>query len=766
MILPDSYHNKRTDKAIQLYILLISLFILCLFIRPAFSDQHASVRVLIIHSFHKGDRWNDDLGEGISQNLEASSLHPEIIYEYMDSQRYPGRDNHRLLHRLYATKYHLHPPDLVVTTDENALKFILQHHDSLFPDIPVVFCGIKYFNKDMLFGEKDITGIVEKVDIGKNIELAKQINPNISELLIVVDNSDTSIAMILTILSWMKNHPSDLKIEFTPLMTMQKLRSKLSALSKESAVILVNFTSDKDGQLFSSEQSAKIISQSSPVPVYVLWDNYLSNGVLGGYLISAREQGKQVAQIAERILLSGKVNTPPILKYFASQYIFDFQQLKKFKVDFSRLPKQSAIINEPYSFFKQYKHIIYSAILGIVFLITVIVYLSLNILKRQRMEKELTKYSRRLNFLYKADEMILDSHGIASMGEKTLDLVLSTFYYLFYGIIIKDFHKGSHVFVSQDNQRGALSDLLQSNKKIFSPNFEWPDNGEPYGFEKDVFVKVTPIKFKKEVFGVLIYTRGHDKINPKLVQVNEDLARSMATAYSNLRLRMRSEQYEKELKQISMHTITAQENERKHLSHELHDELGQGLTAVGLNLRLVKKKLAQASAGETLNYLNESEDYIRKISQQVHDLSIDLRPPMLDDLGLMATMRWYLHQCEQRSNLSTELTTQGNMSIVLPDAISVTFYRVLQETLNNVMKHSKATNVDVFFRIHQKGVRLYIRDNGKGFSMDDIRRGAIGILGMRERLEALGGHLKVRTALNEGTIVVAKIEFEGKHAQN
>ena len=733
---------------------------------PLFSARAwTGYKVLIIHAFHRGDRWDDDLGLGIKQGLDASGLDIELAYEYMDSQRFGDDKTLALTAALYAHKYQNNPPDIIATTDETALKFILARHHEIFPGIPVVFCGIKFFDDNWLYGEKDITGIVEKVDMDKNIRLARQLNPATRNLLVVADNSDTSIATIKAVLSWLKHHPGTVNVEFTPLLTMAALGGRLERLPSDTAVLLVNFTEDLDGRRFSSDQSASIISRHSPVPVYTLWDNYLSRGVLGGHLISARAEGRKTADLIVQRLENKSAVPMPVLRHFASKYVFDFKQLKRHRIDLSRLPQESRIINRPFSFYDHYKRLIYITLLGTVCLVFIIVFLSLNIAQRRRTERALTRSSRRLDFLYKADEMILNSASIDTMAQKTLALSIDTFSYLMYAIVIRE---GNHhrIFAGSRALRSCLAKMIDADDRLFEAGSAWPDDPFVFGLPPDATILFTPIRARGQNYGALIYGTDRHRENLHLEQVNEDLARSLATACANFCLKSRSKQYEQELKQVSAHLINAQETERKHLSHELHDELGQAMTAIGLNLRLVKRNVEKNDARHIITLLEETEVCVKNMADQVHDMSLDLRPPMLDDLGLVATARWYLARCEQRTGLTAVFHARGNIEAEIPGTMAVALYRVLQETLNNIVKYAAATRVEVILRIGPKGAELAINDDGKGFSTDQIRQEAIGIFGMRERLQALGGTLAVQSAPGAGTAVVASIRFGRQHERH
>ena len=196
---------------------------------------------------------------------------------------------------------------------------------------------------------------------------------------------------------------------------------------------------------------------------------------------------------------------------------------------------------------------------------------------------------------------------------------------------------------------------------------------------------------------------------------------------------------------FSRQLVRAQEAERRHIARELHDEIGQALTAIKLELRSIE----QAWTGSSLS-LAESIAIADRTMQQVRDLSLDLRPSLLDDFGLYPALRWYLNRHTQRAGLHLHLTGAGN-GPRLPVDLETVCFRVAQEALTNIMRHAAATNVWVELR--RRGRRFYmtIRDDGAGFDVEAareaaVRGGSMGLLGMQERVRLVGGRMKLTSS--------------------
>ena len=208
---------------------------------------------------------------------------------------------------------------------------------------------------------------------------------------------------------------------------------------------------------------------------------------------------------------------------------------------------------------------------------------------------------------------------------------------------------------------------------------------------------------------------------------------------------------------LSRQLITAQESERRHLARELHDEIGQVLTAINLNLQLVKSNAPEHVQPKVADGLQ----LVGHAIQQVRDLSLNLRPSMLDDFGLRATLEWFLERQRERSSCAFHLETRNEGIELSPDFRTVC-YRVVQEAVTNVQRHSHARNVWVALEKSTTGVKLSIRDDGRGFDVAaaeqrSARGGSMGLLGMRERVELLGGKCAIHSAPDAGTTI--QVEF-------
>ena len=208
---------------------------------------------------------------------------------------------------------------------------------------------------------------------------------------------------------------------------------------------------------------------------------------------------------------------------------------------------------------------------------------------------------------------------------------------------------------------------------------------------------------------------------------------------------------------LSAHLQNSREDERMKIAREIHDELGQSTTALKLNMSwLSKKNLSEEVAvknriDDTINLLNDMVKSIRRISQ-------DLRPSILDNLGLCAAIEWYIGEFEKRTSIKCTFDNQLIDDSNLTNNVKTTLFRICQESLTNVMRHAEATCVDCVLKRNQNEVILSIHDNGKGFNITQKNK-SFGLLGMQERASMINGNLIIKSAPDNGTTICAEIKL-------
>jgi len=286
------------------------------------------------------------------------------------------------------------------------------------------------------------------------------------------------------------------------------------------------------------------------------------------------------------------------------------------------------------------------------------------------------------------------------------------------------------------------------NDLVNDPRTEHPEWAEQ---ERIIALAGYPLMVEGRLVGVLaMFARqalGSDTLEA-LALVADTIAQGAERKQAEEALRRANEQ----LHVLSRRLFQIQENERRHLARELHDQLGQALTAAKIDLQAAQS-LEERTA--VVRRLDDSIAILERLLQQVRQLSLELRPPLLDDLGLVPALRWYLDQQAQRADLRVEFFADPALERV-DAAIETACFRVAQEALTNVVRHARAQTVSVELDRTPEALHLVVRDDGIGFDVVRAQQSAsLGLLGMRERVTLLGGELDCKSAPGRGTEVHA-----------
>lgn len=213
--------------------------------------------------------------------------------------------------------------------------------------------------------------------------------------------------------------------------------------------------------------------------------------------------------------------------------------------------------------------------------------------------------------------------------------------------------------------------------------------------------------------------------------------------------------------------VSAQEDEQRRISRELHDQMGQSLAALLLGLKSLKDSVKEAGGKQ---FIQRLQDITNRIADEMHSLIRELRPTALDDLGLHTALANYVEEWSQRSNLEFDFHANGLLDQRLPTQLESTIYRIVQEAVNNVIKHANAENVSIILEKRGNRVLLIVEDDGVGFDVEGLletpaKKRRLGLLGMQERVALVGGSLSIESTPGVGTTVLVHIDMSGDNQE-
>ncbi len=212
-------------------------------------------------------------------------------------------------------------------------------------------------------------------------------------------------------------------------------------------------------------------------------------------------------------------------------------------------------------------------------------------------------------------------------------------------------------------------------------------------------------------------------------------------------------------------TVQALEAERQRIARELHDETGQTLTALGMGLRGLATTI-HLNPTRAIQQANQLEGLAVSGIDELQRLVSGLHPPQLDDLGLLAALRWYTSEVQKRFGIEIRLSSQGNQ-VQLPSEIRIVLFRIAQEGITNTIRHASASLLEIELDFFPDIIHMKIPDNGKGFDVQEAlhssdKQPCWGLLGMQERAELVGGNCQIESRLGEGTQIDVSVPIEQK----
>lgn len=369
--------------------------------------------ILLINSYHQQISWTDSLTVGIKEALNEDNFQYELYIESLDSKRIDSKLFFPAYHSLLKAKYAQSNIDIILITDNDALLFMEEYHQSLFPEVPIVFCGI---NNRSEF-KPGFTGVIEKVDLEANLKLIHELHPNLQTLYVILDRTTTGEALRVKLKAETDKKLYPFGVQILSDYSVDKLKEYTSDLSEGEAILFLLFNVDDNQHYLPYEDALINISSTSNVPVYGTWDFYLTHGIVGGKIIKGRCHGKEAGKLAIRILNGEKVED---IKPFngPTHYAFSYPMLKKYGIRRSELPKGSTIVNTPFEFVRSNANLFIAfGFVLVVLLVIILLLLSVNRLRSARLKTEKyhhEKLNEQNTLLEEAKRMAEESNRLKS----------------------------------------------------------------------------------------------------------------------------------------------------------------------------------------------------------------------------------------------------------------------------------------------------------------------------------------------------------------
>lgn len=369
-------------KVVKRFICLIYILVLPLLLVPTRGDAtHTPYRILVLHSYSMDYQWTEGLHQGIKVALEEHSPSPHFRVEFMDTKNFFNSSYLDTLSRIYIDKYSKVHLDGIIVTDNNALEFMTSYGREIFPEVPVVACGINNatppskasYVKSIIAEESDHVGTIKQ---------AMKFWPAVETLYILYDTTPTGGHIAREVERSLSNIEVPIKVEFIANKNLAELKQFVSTRKAQDLVYLLPFFRDADGVVFTQGQVARELTTVSTVPILATWFFQIGTGVIGGRVISPQRLGG----LATRTLLQalkGQSVEPFQTSFSSLESLYDYNVVKQYRIDEKLLPKDVRFINKPKSFFQRHRDVLLPAGTLIAILSAIMVLLFLNLQKQR-----------------------------------------------------------------------------------------------------------------------------------------------------------------------------------------------------------------------------------------------------------------------------------------------------------------------------------------------------------------------------------------------
>jgi len=409
--------NRSSDsRCIRTAAILLAAVCLLALLMPG-RIQAKGERVLLVSSYHPGFPTFFKQISGLRSMLDPEGVSLDV--EFMDTKRFPGPETReRFLELLRYKLKRTSAYQVVVTADDAALQFALDHGAELWPGLPVVFLGVN--NQVLarsLSGEAGYTGVIESVSMRETLEDIWRLRPRARSIYAIVDAEPSGQGDLQTYLALKAAFP-DRSLKTLPLdsLSWTELADRLATLPGDDAILLLSAYRDGKGVTRSFGDALALILASARIPVFHLWEHGLGDGILGGKIISQEEQGRIAGRLVLRILHGEKAEQIPVVPGdAANRHVFDHYALQRFHIDESDLPSGSQVWGKPNSFFDAYRKELAVASVFVLLLIALVIVLAHNVVRLRLARKRTMESEARYKSLFNGNA---DGILVADIAER------------------------------------------------------------------------------------------------------------------------------------------------------------------------------------------------------------------------------------------------------------------------------------------------------------------------------------------------------------
>jgi len=792
------YNLSRHIIAVTAMRVLLPALLLC-FVMVMSCTSAASAEgthsILVIHSYDQGLAWTNRQNEGILNTFADAGGNCSVHVEYMDYRNYPDSGNLEQFREYCRYKYSARKTDVIITTDEVALRFALDNRAELFSDAPVVFSGVSEAAAKEIIGQRtNVTGVVEEIDPVGTVRAAFAINPGIRKIYVVTNGSSSDIRQGESAIGSIRGYAPEAEVIALDSSDPANVLDTVSKAEDDSIVVCSALIAGDGDQLPGYEHFCSVLNRESRVPVYHLYDIGFGNGGIGGSMVLGTLHGEEAARIALRVLEGEDISGIPFVKKNTTRYVFDYKVLQRFGIDTDLLPAGSEIINKPGSFLEDHRDVVLAAVVVIVMLLILITVLLFYLKKLQAMKKQLSQSNMKLSGLY--EDLSLASRKLKKQYDELVavqkDLSISEYKF---ELLFEKMMNGFFVFEPVFNSMGKIIDIrfLMVNPGFFrnigmektvvvgrtwlevfgSPNRDLAryqnllDTGrserfESYDPQRKQYYLVEPFLIGNNQIGVIFENiTEYKKALKEVRQLNAELEKRVADRTAKLREAVAElESFAYTVSHDMKSPMRAVDGYVQILLEDFGDKLDSDAVQMLNNIRTISRK--------SIDMINMILQYSKTSAAVLNKEPVDMETlvtEVFNELKLGYPDR------------DIRLGIETSLPCVSVDRIL--FRQLLQNVISNSMKFTgirEKALITVGCTITQDHYVFYIRDNGIGFDMkysgklfglfqrlhtsDEFEGSGIGLVTVKKIIEKHDGKVWIEGKVDEGATVYFTLPLE------
>jgi PAS domain S-box-containing protein len=701
------------------------LLFLCCCVNPTSirAQVHPIRRVLVFYEVDAHYPAIALIDQGISNTLRNSPYQIELYREYLDTALFPDPAIQREFREWYTRKYRDRKPDIIIAVGPSALGFMIDAHEAFFRDVPVVFCTSTEAVAGRARLDSHFTGVWDEPEPTKTLETSLRLRPDTRHIFLVGGTSPYDRSIQTLYRERLHNYESRLDFKYLTDLAMPQLLDELRHLPDHSVVLYLGILRDAAGtQFIDATEAGPMVAQAASAPVFTFADLNLGHGEAGGDIINVADEGKVAGATALRILGGEKPQDIPIVRT-VDVYMFDWRVLKRWGMRESDLPPGSIVLNRQPGFWELYKQYVLVGILILVAQAIAILGLLWQKARRRKTEAELKRSEQKFSKSFRQSPLAI---SIASTNKDRYLEVNETF----------------------EELTGWRRDEVAG--RSHSEIALWVDSNRRSAFLKQLLaqgnVRNLEIRIRRKD-GQIRTTLG----SSELIEVDGE--NCCLSVWADITER---KQAEEALASVSHKLIEAQEKERTRIARELHDDINQRIALLAVELDQLQKSNSGLD-GEVRRRMIDLGRRITETGIEVQAISHRLHSSKLEILGVVSACRSFCREVAERHKVTVDFAADG-VPREVPQDVTLCLFRILQESLNNAIKHSGAQRFGVRLRAVSDEIQLAVSDCGVGFDSQAALSGhGLGLISMRERASLVKGTMSITSKAMGGTEITLRV---------